>query len=253
MKNRLYSSFSAGPREPRDGQLEAMLDGSPPPDDRPELAPVGALLAAMTAEPESSELVGSRTAEAAFRDIVGGSSSTRRPRRPAMISTLVGAKLGATIAGVAVGLGGAAIAVSAHTAAPQLDIAPAATATPAVSSTKPPAAGPTSTPVGPDAKGPAAFALCTAWSHIKDHGTKAEQSVAFRNLAAAAGGEAKIATYCATVGHPGNGSAGKPDVHGPAQHRHPTGKPSGHPNGKPDSLATPGTGKESPAPAPAGS
>ena len=82
------------------------------------------------------------------------------------------------------------------------------------------------TAVGPDGAGPAAFGLCTAWTHVQANGQVAEKSVAFRNLATAAGGAGKIAAYCATVPHPGATEAGKPATH-------PTGKPSSHPAGKP--------------------
>ncbi|HET7173275.1 MAG TPA: hypothetical protein VFI30_03225 [Nocardioidaceae bacterium] len=49
--------------------------------------------------------------------------------------------------------------------------------------------------VGPDATGPAMFGLCTAVSH----GGLSTHSVAYRNLAAAAGGDTQITTYCATA------------------------------------------------------
>ena len=90
--------------------------------------------------------------------------------------------------------------------------------------------------VGPDASGPAAFGLCTAYAHAKAHGTASQKAVAFRNLAAAAGGTAKIAAYCATVPHPGSSGSG----HGtptPAP-SHPAGGPTSHPTGKPSSLPT---------------
>ncbi len=59
------------------------------------------------------------------------------------------------------------------------------------------------TPVGPDATGPAAFGLCTAFTK----GGLNPLSIAYRNLAQAAGGASGIATYCATVVHPGQASA----------------------------------------------
>jgi len=52
MNDRLSPFLTAGRRDPRDGLLETMLDGSQPPDDRPELAPVGAPLVPPTAEPQ---------------------------------------------------------------------------------------------------------------------------------------------------------------------------------------------------------
>jgi hypothetical protein len=85
--------------------------------------------------------------------------------------------------------------------------------------------------VGPDATGPAAFGLCNAWSH----GGLATTSVAYRNLAAAAGGTGGIQAYCATVVKPGGGSthgsgspASKPGHGSPTSH-HGHGSPTTHP------------------------
>jgi hypothetical protein len=64
--------------------------------------------------------------------------------------------------------------------------------------------------VGPDATGPAGFGLCTAYAHAKAHGTASQKAVAFRNLAAAAGGAAKIAAYCTAVPHPGSSQPSQP-------------------------------------------
>jgi hypothetical protein len=64
-------------------------------------------------------------------------------------------------------------------------------------------------PVGPDPAGPAAHSLCTAYSHAEAHGS-AQQGVAFRKLAAAAGGGGKVAAYCASAPRSGAGTHGKP-------------------------------------------
>ncbi len=64
-----------------------------------------------------------------------------------------------------------------------------------------PAASASSTDRGPDATGPAAFGLCTAYSH----GGLPPQSVAYQALARAAA-PGTVEEYCATVKHPG----GKP-------------------------------------------
>jgi hypothetical protein len=104
----------------------------------------------------------------------------------------------------------------------------------------------TSGAVGPDATGPAAFGLCTAWSH----GGLATTSVAYKSLVTAAGDEAGIEAYCATVVHPGSTGThptGKPTSHpggSPTSHpggsptSHPGGSPSTHPTGKPTSHPT---------------
>jgi hypothetical protein len=70
---------------------------------------------------------------------------------------------------------------------------PAASAEPGDSG-RPTAAPSGSPPVGPDAAGPAGFGLCTAYLH----GGLRPGSVAYRNLAVAAGGPADLAGYCAT-------------------------------------------------------
>ena len=100
--------------------------------------------------------------------------------------------------------------------------------------------------VGPDATGPAGSGLCTAYAHAKAHGTASQKAVAFRNLAAAAGGAAKIAAYCTAVPHPGSSQSSQPAsaLTHPAGHAasHPTGKPSSHPTphpaGRPSSAPT---------------
>jgi len=92
--------------------------------------------------------------------------------------------------------------------------------------------------VGPDATGPAAFGLCNAWTH----GGLATTSVAYRNLATAAGGADGIQAYCATIVKPGGGStedSGSPTSH--PGHGSPTshpghGSPTSHPgHGSPTS------------------
>lgn len=181
-----------------------------------------------------------------------------------MITTLAGAKLGATIAGIAVGLGGTATVVyvstnvplsATHSAASPTTV-PAASAaadateteTPDASETETPDATETDTPdatetadatktpdatataVGPDATGPAAHGLCAAWKNLTSHGAghgKGIDSVAFTNLAKAAGGADKVAAYCATVPAPGGSG------------QHATGKPATAP-GKPATGSTRG-------------
>ena len=54
---------------------------------------------------------------------------------------------------------------------------------------------PSATPVGPDGTGPAAYGLCTAYTH----GGLAPSSVAYGNLAVAAGGEEGLTDYCDAV------------------------------------------------------
>lgn len=77
--------------------------------------------------------------------------------------------------------------------------APVPGATESVDPTDAPTASPSSTPVGPDATGPAAFGLCTAFTH----GGLNVTSTAYASLAGAANGASNIATYCATIPKPG--------------------------------------------------
>jgi DNA-directed RNA polymerase specialized sigma24 family protein len=90
-------------------------------------------------------------------------------------------------------------------------------------------AGPSSTPgpaVGPGAGSAAASGLCRAWAQDQAKGVARDRSVAYRNLAAAAGGAGQVTQYCAATAvgktpHPGkttDGSAKGSPTHstGPA-------------------------------------
>jgi hypothetical protein len=63
------------------------------------------------------------------------------------------------------------------------------------------------TPAGPDATGPAAFGLCTAFTN----GGLDPASTAYKSLAAAANGSADIAAYCKSVPAPGQSAAHRQD------------------------------------------
>lgn len=115
------------------------------------------------------------------------------------------------------------------------------TGSPTETPTESPTGGPTDSPtssatktngVGPDATGPAAFGLCNAWSH----GGLATVSVAYRNLAAAAGGADGIQAYCATIVKPGGGSPTSHPGHGSPTSHPGHGSPTSHPgHGSPTS------------------
>jgi hypothetical protein len=64
--------------------------------------------------------------------------------------------------------------------------------------------------VGPDATGPAAFGLCTAFTH----GGLEATSTGFKSLAVAAKGEANIKSFCADVTAPGKSDSHKAEVSG---------------------------------------
>lgn len=92
----------------------------------------------------------------------------------------------------------------------------------------------TATPVGPDATGPAAFGLCTAYTH----GGLATSSVAYKSLVKAAGTAGGIGAYCATVSHPGSPTSHPTSHRNGAPTSHPTGSPTSHPTGSPTSHPT---------------
>ena len=180
--------------------------------------PVAQLCQSLTAEARPHELTGLAEPLALFRATVASTSaSTPSPtmRRLPVLSSLMSARASAAVAGIAIGLGGTAVVAYSATRPPT---APS-TVTPASGSVTPtakpsPSAKPSDRPVGPDATGPAAFGLCRAWSNHQKHDDgveRAEGSVAMRNLATAAGGEAKIAAFCAKVAHPGKGPKAKED------------------------------------------
>jgi hypothetical protein len=229
-----------------DASLEALLAGAESPTGSPpELRPVAEALAALAAAPTGDELTGEAEAMAVFRERLGVPSPTRRRRRrPTLLSPLLSSRAAAAAAVAALGIGGfATAAFTGSLPDPVQQFAHHTFAAPAAHASQPTSAHPraTATPAGPDATGPAAFGLCTAWAHAKEHGTAKQKAVAFRNLAQAAGGASNVASYCGTVPHPG------------ASHSHPAGKPSSHPtsqgngngNGKPSTHPTPAhpTGK----------
>jgi hypothetical protein len=114
------------------------------------------------------------------------------------------AVLGGSVAAAYAGVLPAALQKIAHNSI----AAPAASARPSPHETHRAGA-----PVGPDPAGPAAHGLCTAYFHAEAHGSAAQQALAFRKLAAAAGGGGKVAAYCATAPRPGAGAHGKPASH----------------------------------------
>ena len=246
-----------------DGALEALLTGDLVTDEAcAGLQPAAALLAALTAAPHDGELAGHARVLAEFRHRGGRPVHARRSarRRPRLLTSLLTAKAAAAAAAVAAAaLGGVAAAAYTSTLpAPAQRFAHGVIGAPSPPPGHRPGTPqpghrpgtPRATParpdaVGPDAAGPAAFGLCTAYAHAKAHGTASQKAVAFRDLAAAAGGAAKIAAYCAAVPRPGNSQPSQP-APAPA---HPAGRPSSHPTGKPSSRPAPHpTGRPSSAP-----
>ena len=230
-----------------DGALDALLTGDLVTDEAcAGLQPAAALLAALSAAPQDNELAGHARALAEFRRRGGMPAHARRSarRRPRLLPALLTARAAAAVAAAAAAaLGGVAAAAYTGTLpAPAQQFAHSMIGAPQPGhrpGTPQPSHGPgtpQATPartdaVGPDATGPAAFGLCTAYAHAKAHGTASQQAVAFGDLAAAAGGAAKIAAYCAAVPRPGSSQSSPP---GPDR-AHPGGRPASHPAGKPSS------------------
>jgi hypothetical protein len=171
--------------------LESLLDGAEPATDD-AAAPLAALIASTRRPGDAFELRGAADVLAAFREISAVDEPVSAPtRRIAMLSTITRSKLIIAVTAGALSVGAASAAAltgtlpdGAQNVAHRLLNAPA----------------PGGHGVGPDATGPAAQGLCAAWTDHQASGeTPSSSSVAFRNLATAAGGEDGIATYCASV------------------------------------------------------
>ncbi len=142
----------------------------------PESQPITDILAALTAGPAADELAGEHAALAEFRSRFGGpvlAGRSRHRRRASLTSLLsgkaaavvmVGISLGGVVAGAWTGL----LPVPAGTHERLGAHAPGAASTPVRPK-------PASTSAAPDATGPAAFRLCTAYAHAKAHGTSSSR------------------------------------------------------------------------------
>jgi hypothetical protein len=235
-----------------DVHLEAILAGeSPPADADPGLREVSAMLAALAvAPPGPSELRGQAEALAAYRTAVGVRTSRQQtqPGRIPMLQSSRSARA-ATVLAAAASLSMGGVAAAAYTGSlpggaqgiAHRDIgAPAGKPTTTPSTV--PSSAATATPAGPNVTSAAAYGLCTAWKHAQAHGSAADKSVAFTNLVTAAGDAANVASYCASIPHPGAAAT-----------THPVGKPTSlpsetpttHPDGEPTSLPTPATNNPS--------
>ncbi|HEV7205734.1 MAG TPA: hypothetical protein VGN18_14080 [Jatrophihabitans sp.] len=255
-----------------DDILAALVSGTPLPSDAPvEARLVADLFTALAGPPSAGETAGLEAARLAFRAEHPGAyrpagygaapHRVARPgarRRPSP-SRGGGRLVAASILGL-LGLGGVTGAAFAGVLPDALQtVAHRLLGVPAPGSTghganhssghRPsgstaPGGGSTHT-TGPDATGPTAYGLCTAYdrSRTGTAGPRAAyaHSRGYSALVAAAGGEAQVATYCAAVLHP---SAGAPGA------THPAGKPSapGSSPGNPAGGRRTETGRPSDAP-----
>jgi len=227
-----------------DPAFDALLAGELPPEAAATgLRPVAAAIAALTGAPSASELAAEAAALAVFRSEVGRSSEpvrSRRRRYP-VLTSLLSAKLAAIAVAATVTFGGAAAAAFAGALpAPVQKFAHDTLGAPPAHPAHP------ATPSGPKGSGPAAHGLCTAYSHVKAHGSARQKAVAFRSLAAAAGGTANVTAYCAAVAHPGTSPTAKPAGQPTSHPSHPVGQPTSHPSrpaGQPTSHPSHPAGK----------
>jgi hypothetical protein len=176
-------------------------------------------------------------------------------RRRPMLATLLAAKTAVAAAALAA-LAGAAAAYTGTLPGALQNVAHHAIGAPAANpadqpsshandhatdkTPSPHATGPSDSTRGPDASGPAAYGLCTAYTH----GGLATTSTAYRSLSAAAGGADQIQAFCAAIPRPGNASPAAQPPSTPNGHAtgtpsdHPTGRPSDHPTGQPSDHPT---------------
>lgn len=243
--------------------VDHLLAGDP----RVEDASLTSLFAAATAPATPAELAGEEAVMAAFtRASRGTSPSTALPSRSrsrSMLSTLLAGKVVAAAAAAGIAIAGTAAAAytgnlpdalqdMAHQTigAPPVELPAAATDRPDTPAATPTGRPASATPVGPVATGAAAHGLCTAW----DKGGLATKSVAFEALVKAAGGEAKIEAFCATVEHPGTAAdaatrrptspptargTGAPETHPTSAPSHPAGASTPRPTGAPADTPAP--------------
>jgi hypothetical protein len=199
--------------------LESLLEGAQPADDA--AAPLASLIASARRAGDAGELSGAADALAAFRATVAPGPVGTPTRRTTMLSTLTRSKL--VVAATA-----GALTMGAASAAAYSNVLPDSMQSVAHELINAPSP---SHAVGPDATGSAAQGLCTAYAAQQQSGQGAgERSVAFRNLATAAGGAGNVATYCASVlaptSSPTSTSTDTPTGTSTAE---PTGTPTGSP------------------------
>jgi hypothetical protein len=203
-----------------DPVLDALLARAPLPPGTPRrLHSMAHALAELSTAPVPEQPGAEARAMAAFRGTAGRQAVTHHPRRRRrpMLTALLSAKLAA--AALAVGVGGAAAASYAGVLpAPVQKLAHDIIGAPAQQPTRPAPTPAAASPARPAASTPGQSGLCTAYANARAHGSAAQRAVAFRRLAAAAGGVGKVAAYCATVPHAAPPAAG-----------HPTGQPSARP------------------------
>jgi hypothetical protein len=218
-----------------EGTAERLLTGRLDPADAPPgYSPVAALLAAVSAPPDTEELAGQAAIVAVFAAAARPHSPQLiGPRRSRVLTKLLTAKAAAAVLGVLM-TGGVAAAATGNLPAPAQQAAHALLGGAGLPAPAEATATTRSHPAGPAAAGSAAQGLCRAWSAGQggQHGSKLD-APAFAALTKAAGGTKQIAAYCArvTASRPGGAGQGAPPSSLPAS----TAAGSGHGQGGPPS------------------
>ncbi|MCW2909522.1 MAG: hypothetical protein JWL68_4311, partial [Actinomycetia bacterium] len=219
-----------------DTVFEALLAANLTPPDAPaELRALAGAIAALNVAPAGHELAGEPAARAAYRGGFGRAARSARAhrRRHRVLGIILSAKLAAAAAVAAGALTGAAYANALP--APVQGLAHHTLGAPAPHPATPP--GQPGIPPGPRPAAPDAQGLCNAWAHARADGQAREEAVAFRDLAAAAGGAARVTAYCAAP-RPGTAPSGQQVSHARGKRPsssstpavHPTGQPASHPD-----------------------
>jgi hypothetical protein len=219
-----------------EGTAERLLIGRLDPADAPPgYTPVAALLAALSAPPDTEELAGQAAVLAVFAAAARSRPVGMRlltPRRSRVLTKLLTAKAAAAALGVL--MTGGVAAATGNLPAPAQQAAHALLGGAGVPAPAEATATTRAHPVGPDAAGQAAQGLCRAWSAGQggQHGSKLD-APAFAALTKAAGGSDQIAAYCArvTASRPGGAGQGAPPGSLPAS----TAAGPGHGQGGPPS------------------
>jgi hypothetical protein len=203
-----------------EGTAERLLTGRLDPADAPPgYSPVAALLAAVSAPPDTEELAGQAAIVAVFAAATRSHSPQLiDPRRSGVLTKLLTAKAATAVLGVLM-TGGVAAAATGNLPAPAQQAAHALLGGAGVPAPAEATATTRSHPVGPKAAGPAVQGLCRAWSAGQggQHGSKLD-APAFAALTKAAGGTNQIAAYCAqvTANTPAGTGQGAPSSSPPA-------------------------------------
>jgi hypothetical protein len=237
-----------------DRLLAVRLD---PADAPPGYAALARLLAAATAPPRPDELAGEQAAVAEFVAMTRSCPPTRLSRRAGMPGRRFSAKAIAVALAAVLTIGGVAAAATGllpesgrraadevptsttrdSAADVQRDGAAGRDASGAAGDGRGGAAGGAATggrqaATGPDASGAARDGLCRAWLAGQGSEGRRQDSPAFRALAKAAGGAAKVPAYCrASTAPPADGGRQRPDAP-PATRPSPPGSGDGQGQGQ---------------------